>query len=70
VSLRLAAAIEAISKTSPPFRAQHFGDEWAIVWATRNRITHGYATIDLTVIRDTVEQDLPEFENRLRRTLD
>ena len=69
VSLRLASAIEAVSETSSEFREQHFGDDWKIIWATRNRIAHGYAYIDLAMIRGTVENDLPEFEKLLRATL-
>jgi uncharacterized protein with HEPN domain len=68
VSLRLAAAIEAVSETSAQFRERTFGDDWKIIWATRNRIVHGYAYIDLSIIRDTVEQDLPEFEGKLRQS--
>lgn len=66
VSLRLAAAIEAISGTTLEFRDRHFGDDWNIIWATRNRIAHGYASIDLELVRATIEQDLPVFEKRLR----
>ena len=69
VSLGLASAIEAVSETSGEFREQHFGDDWKIIWATRNRIAHGYAYIDLAIIRDTVEHDLPEFEQLLRAAL-
>lgn len=69
VSLRLAAAIEAVSATSSEYRERVFGDEWRIIWATRNRIAHGYAYIDLTLIRSTVEQDLPAFESKLRSSL-
>ncbi len=69
VSLRLASAIEAISETSPGFLAKHFGDDWKLMWATRNRIAHGYAFIDLEIIRSTVEKDLPAFEAELRSTL-
>ncbi|MCX7523436.1 DUF86 domain-containing protein [Microbacterium sp. STN6] len=65
VSLRLAAAIESVSETSDEFRKRTFGSDWKIIWATRNRIAHGYAYIDLAIIRDTVEQDLLEFERRL-----
>jgi uncharacterized protein with HEPN domain len=65
VSLRLAAAIEALSTASQPLRDRAFGDEWPIIWATRNRIAHGYAHIDLSIIRATVEQDLPQFEKAL-----
>lgn len=69
VSMRLAAAIEAVAATSATFREEVFGPQWKIIWATRNRIAHGYAFIDLNVIRNTVEHDLPEFEQNLRRSL-
>ncbi|MCC6269903.1 MAG: DUF86 domain-containing protein [Microbacteriaceae bacterium] len=69
VSLRLAAAIEAVAETSPEFRERTFGNEWKIVWSTRNRIAHGYAYIDLEIIRDTVEHDLPDFERQLRASI-
>lgn len=70
VSLRLAAASEAISETSFDFRSAVFGNEWKAIWATRNRIAHGYAYIDLAIIRSTVEYDLPGFEQRLRHSIE
>ncbi|GAA0991334.1 HepT-like ribonuclease domain-containing protein [Subtercola frigoramans] len=66
VSLRLAAAIESISQTSATFREETFGDDWKVIWATRNRIAHGYAFIDIRLILDTVANDVPEFERKLR----
>jgi uncharacterized protein with HEPN domain len=69
VSLRLAAAIESMSMVSQDIRDRLFGDQWPVMWATRNRIAHGYAYIDLTIIRATVEQDLPDFEAALRAEL-
>lgn len=39
------------------------------MWATRNRIAHGYAHVDLTIIRATVEQDLPGVETALNAEL-
>lgn len=65
VALRLSAAIEAVAATSDAFRERVFGDVWNHMWSTRNRIAHGYACIELTIIRATVEQDVPEFERRL-----
>jgi uncharacterized protein with HEPN domain len=65
VSLRLAASIEAISRGSHELRVRAFGDEWALMWATRNRIAHGYAYVDMLTINATVRQDLPWFEGRL-----
>jgi uncharacterized protein with HEPN domain len=69
VSLRLSAAIESISMGSQPLRERVAGDEWPVIWATRNRIAHGYAYIDLQIIRATIEQDLPRFEDALRNEL-
>jgi uncharacterized protein with HEPN domain len=70
VSLRLAAAIEAISETTFEFRERTFGNDWKTIWATRNRIAHGYAYVDLGIIRATVEQDLPDFEQKLRQSIE
>jgi uncharacterized protein with HEPN domain len=69
VSLRLAAAIESLSTASQSLRDRVFGGEWAIVWATRNRIAHGYAHIDLRIIRATIDRDLPQLEEALRAEL-
>lgn len=66
VCLRLAAAIESVASSSPDFRTRAFGDDWHVIWATRNRIAHGYAYIDIDIIRATVDQDLPDFEQALR----
>jgi uncharacterized protein with HEPN domain len=55
------AAIDAASRLSEPARARAFGESWAMVWATRNRIVHGYTTVDAEIVRATVEHDLEEF---------
>lgn len=68
--MRLAAAIESMAATTTGFRAQVFGDEWRVIWATRNRIAHGYARIDMQVISLTVEHDLPAFERKLRSAVE
>jgi uncharacterized protein with HEPN domain len=69
VSLRLAASIESISIASQSLRDRVFGDQWPIVWATRNRIARGYAYIDLAIIRTTIEKDLPDIEDALHAEL-
>lgn len=69
VALRLSAAIEAIRTPEGALEARLFGEEWTIIWATRNRIAHGYAFIDLAIIRATVENDLPSFEATLQDEL-
>lgn len=66
VCLRLASAIECLAATSPELRERAFGEQWAAIWATRNRIAHGYAYIDMAMIQATVRHDLPPFEDALR----
>lgn len=70
VSLRLAAAIEAVNQCSEDRRMRMFGEDWVLMWATRNRIAHGYAFVDLSIIESTVAEDLPLFEARLQREID
>ncbi len=69
VSLRLAAAIESLSGASREVRDRVFGEQWSNVWATRNRIAHGYAHVDIAIIRATVELDLPGVETALNAEL-
>jgi uncharacterized protein with HEPN domain len=69
VCLRLASAIECVADLSPELRAQAFGEDWPLIWATRNRIAHGYATIDLSIIKATVKDDLPGFRTAIAEAL-
>mgnify|MGYP000287598618 CR=1 FL=1 len=69
VCLRLASAIEAVANMTPEVRADAFGEEWPLIWATRNRIAHGYTFIDRGMIEATIIKDLPAFEATLRRLL-
>lgn len=62
ICMRLAAAIEDASRMSDEARAGAFGDLWPAMWATRNRITHGYAFVNPEVIAATVERDIDAFE--------
>lgn len=69
VSLRLAAAIEAIAQGSDGLRERLFAGEWHIVWATRNRIAHSYIYIDHSIIAATVAEDVPALEAALAAEL-
>ena len=42
------------------------GNDWAVAWATRNRIAHGYAYVFFDAIQATVDHDLPKIESALR----
>lgn len=47
------------------FLAKHADLPWRDVIAMRNRITHGYVTLDFHVIWQTVLSDIPQLLNRL-----
>jgi uncharacterized protein with HEPN domain len=47
------------------FLAKHADLPWRDVIAMRNRITHGYVTLDFRVIWRTVLSDIPQLLNRL-----
>ncbi|MGF0115010.1 HepT-like ribonuclease domain-containing protein [Promicromonospora sp. Marseille-Q5078] len=70
VCLRLAAAIDSASRLSERGRAEAFGDGWPAVWATRNRIVHGYTAVDGEIVRATVENDLGAFWAALDHLID
>jgi uncharacterized protein with HEPN domain len=65
VCLRLAAAVDAVARISDAARHQAFGETWPAIRSTRNRIVHGYLTVDARIVRATVEHDLPRFRAAL-----
>lgn len=69
VAMRLAAMIEALARTSDDLRERTFGDQWPLMWATRNRIAHGYVHVDMSIIQQTVDLDLPDIELHIRAEL-
>ena len=58
---------EAAGKLSTSFRATHAEIPWRVISGMRNRLIHGYMTVSLAVVWDTVERVLPEFENQVRQ---
>ena len=40
---------------------------WAEITAFRNRLTHGYLTINLDIVWEVVRQNLPELDAAVRR---
>lgn len=69
VNMRLSAAIESLSQTSPEFRDEYFAGEWKLMWATRNRISHGYSYVEPSLIELTIMNRLPALEESLRTAL-
>ena len=61
---------EASMQLSTDLKAAHPEVPWADPARLRNRIVHGYWTIDFEVLVVTARDDLPEFVTNVRAILD
>ena len=50
---------EAVKRLSQTFQAQHPKVPWRLVARMRDRLIHGYDTVDLQIVWQTVEHDIP-----------
>jgi uncharacterized protein with HEPN domain len=60
---------EAASQVSPPTRERLPGVPWRKAIGMRNILIHGYADLDLGVVWETIEQDLPPLRKALEEAL-
>lgn len=61
---------EAANGVSDHIKSEHPDVRWADPVRLRNRIVHGYWSIDIDVLVSTARQDLPEFLEAVQRVLD
>ena len=61
---------EAAARVSTEGQAEYSFIPWKEVVGMRNRLVHGYDSIDLDVLWDTIEDDLPPVIDELERVLD
>lgn len=67
VLYQLALLGEAANSLSSEVRERHPGIPWAQIVAFRNRIMHEYHSVDLRVVWQTIQQDLPELKSAMER---
>ena len=60
---------EAASRVSQKVRSQNPDIPWQDIIGTRNRLIHGYDRVDLGIVWDTIQDDLPSLIAILRSTL-
>src|SRR5574341_688219 len=60
---------EAGARVSKEERAKHPQIPWDDVVGMRNRLIHGYDTVDLDILWDTVKDDLPRLIATLERVV-
>ena len=61
---------EAAARVSPEGRTEHPSIPWPEIIGMRNRLVHGYDEVDLDVLWDTIEFDLPPLVRTLLQILD
>lgn len=66
---RLIQVSENSNKLSDYFKNQHSSIPWKAIKGLRNRIVHEYGNVDLSVIYDTVQNDIPKLIDDLKEIL-
>ena len=60
---------EAVRKVSDETREAHPEIPWRQMAATRDRVIHGYFTVDLEIVWEIVETELPRLRQALKGVL-
>ncbi|MBI2986884.1 MAG: DUF86 domain-containing protein [Deltaproteobacteria bacterium] len=56
---------EAANRLPPDFKAQHSEIKWPKIIGLRHRIVHDYFNIDVEIVWEIIQNDLPAFKSRL-----
>ena len=61
---------EAANNLTRDFRSKNPEIEWREIINTRNRIIHGYATVDLEIIWNITQNDLGNLRTKIEKILE
>lgn len=67
VLFRLIQVAENSDKLTEEFKLRHSMIAWRAMKGMRNRIVHEYGNVDMSVVYDTVKNDIPELLKELKR---
>lgn len=57
---------EAVAKLSPELKARHSDVPWGEIAGMRNRLIHGYISVNLEIVWSTIQKVVPGFLTRVR----
>jgi uncharacterized protein with HEPN domain len=60
-------ACNNISKYHAEFAAQNAHIPWGFAYEMRNALAHGYFKVDLDIVWNTIQQDLPILDQQIKR---
>ena len=58
-------ACNNITKSHPEFAVQHAVVPWGFAYEMRNALAHGYFTVDLAIVWQTIQNDLPTLQKQI-----
>ena len=67
---RLIQISENARKLSDEYRDKHPNVPWTAMSGLRNRIVHDYGNVDLSIVFDTLKDDIPDLMNTLKAELE
>jgi uncharacterized protein with HEPN domain len=56
-----------ILRVDPAFAEQHDHIPWQVMYTMRNRVSHGYDKVDLEIVWNTIQVDLPDLHARIAK---
>ncbi|MDP1654996.1 MAG: DUF86 domain-containing protein [Hylemonella sp.] len=62
-------ACNNVAKHHPDFAANHTAVPWSFAYEMRNALSHGYFTVDHTIVWQTIQQDLPELRAQIAQLI-
>lgn len=58
-------ACNNIAKNHPDFVAQNASIPWSFTYEMRNALAHGYFNVDLAIVWQTIQNDLPTLKDQV-----
>lgn len=58
-----------IQRVAPEFAVQHDDIPWQVMYAMRNRVSHGYDKVDFEMVWKTIGNDLPDLYKLVKSAL-
>ena len=60
-------AARNIERHCPKFASEHAEIPWEDIYLMRNRVAHGYFSVDLEIVWKAVQRDIPELEQQVKQ---
>ena len=62
-------ASKTIQQVDPDFASKHEEIPWQVMYAMRNRLSHGYDTIDYEIVWNLIQEDLKNLHGLIKSAL-